>query len=74
ALPDSRVRLFDRKAQLLNEVTGAPMPGVPYMAVTADGDKQFGVTDESGMTLVVSTVSAQSVQFHWGMSPNSREL
>lgn len=71
-MPDSRVKLFDRQAKLLNESTGEPMVGVPYMAITADGEKQFGVTDESGMTMVVPTVSAQEVEFHWGVLRASR--
>ena len=73
-MPDSRAKLFDRQATLLNDLTGEPMAGVPYMAVTSEGDKQFGVTDERGMTLVVPTLSAQSVEFRWGVMPNGRDF
>lgn len=69
-LPDSRVKLFDRQARLVNELTGEPMAGVPYKAVTADGEVQYGTTDESGLTMLISTVNSQSIEFHWGVLPN----
>ena len=70
ALPDSRAKLFDRQVKLVNELTGEPMAGVPYKAVTSDGDTHYGTTDENGLTMLVSTVNSQSVDFYWGVTPN----
>lgn len=67
-LPDSRVKLFNRQAKLVNELTGEPMAGVPYKAVTAEGDVQYGSTDEDGLTMLVATVSPQSIEFQWDVS------
>ncbi|TBO31110.1 type VI secretion system tip protein VgrG [Aquabacterium lacunae] len=73
ALPDSRVKLFNRQAKLVNELTGEPMAGVPYKAVSPEGDVQYGSTDENGLTMLVGTVSSQNVEFHWGVTPTGKE-
>jgi type VI secretion system secreted protein VgrG len=70
ALPDSRVKLFNRQAKLVNELTGEPMAGVPYKAITSEGEVQYGSTDEDGLTMLVATVSPQSIEFQWGVTPN----
>ncbi len=69
ALPDSRVKLFNRQAKLVNELTGEPMAGVPYKASTSEGEVQYGSTDIDGLTMLVATVSPQSIEFHWGVMP-----
>ena len=66
-LPDSRIKLFDRRVRLLNELTGEPMAGIPYQAITPEGDLLHGETDEDGFTEIISTPSAQAVQVKWGV-------
>ena len=72
ALPDSRVKLFNRQAKLVNDLTGEPMAGVPYKATTPEGDVHYGTTDENGLTMLVPTINPQSIEFHWGVTANSK--
>lgn len=72
ALPDSRVKLFNRQAKLVNDLTGEPMAGVPYKATTPEGDVHYGTTDENGLTMLVPTINPQSIEFHWGVTAHSK--
>jgi type VI secretion system secreted protein VgrG len=69
-LPDSRARLFNRQFQLVNETTGEPIPGMPYCAVDGDGDRHYGTTDESGLTMLIGTLSPQDITVEWGVLPS----
>ncbi|MCE3605095.1 type VI secretion system tip protein VgrG [Massilia sp. P8910] len=68
-LPDTRVKPYNQQIRAINELTGEPIPYLPYKLETAEGDIYFGTTDEEGRTLRVMTTSPQSIKVTWGETP-----
>ena len=60
-LPDSRAKLFDEQFIVKNEETGQPLPNRPYRIKRADGIYEYGTTDESGRTHLVSTSEVEKI-------------
>jgi type VI secretion system secreted protein VgrG len=60
-LPDSRVKLFDQAFIVKDEKTGIPMPNRPYRIRRSDGSYEYGTTDASGKTHLVSTSEVEKL-------------
>ncbi|MFD0739814.1 type VI secretion system Vgr family protein [Lysobacter koreensis] len=65
-LPDTRIKRFDQQFQLINELTGEPVEGMPYKLLLASGDEYFGSTDHEGKTLRVGSVASEEAKVVWG--------
>ena len=53
---------FEGGFQVLNEVTGLPMPNMEYRLTTAAGKVYKGITNEEGFTRVVGTDAAEELK------------
>ena len=72
-LPDTRVKTFEQQVRAIDQLSGDPIPEMPYKLETAEGEVHFGTTDGEGKTIQVKTIAAQSVKVWWGVLPSSRE-
>jgi type VI secretion system secreted protein VgrG len=65
-LPDTREKLYDEQVRAMNELTGEPIPFLPYKIQTAEGEVFYGETDEDGKTIRIATMQPQKITVFWG--------
>lgn len=53
---------FNDRMQVINEITGEPMPNHPYAIQRADGSVEHGVTNDAGFTHTVSSHLPESIK------------
>ncbi|MBV4457293.1 MULTISPECIES: PAAR domain-containing protein [Pseudomonas] len=53
---------FNDRMQVVNEITGEPMPNHPYAIQRGDGSVEHGVTNEAGFTHMVSSHLRETIK------------
>ena len=61
-LPDSRLKLFDEAFVLKDDKTGKPIANQAYRIKRADGTFEMGVTDDKGLTHLITSAEAEALQ------------
>ena len=65
-LPDSTVKSYGKTVRAVNQLTGEPIPDLPYKLTTSGGETHYGITDKEGKTMHIETTDPESVKVAWG--------